>query len=70
MSKNDLNYKGKVITIKIERNIIGNIYRSYVGSKRVGISFLKQNVIDDAKKYILRTHFNKSIRKINNKKFK
>jgi hypothetical protein len=45
-------YKGKVITIKTENTIIGNIYRSYIGSKRAGVSFSKQNVIEDAKKYI------------------
>ena len=47
-----MKYKEKTITIKIERNIIGNIYRSYVGRKKIATSFSKQNVVDDAKKYI------------------
>ena len=34
-----MKYKEKNITIKIERNIIGNIYRSYVGRKKIATSF-------------------------------
>ena len=45
-------YKGKIIRVKSTMNPVSTIYTSYVGGKKIAVSFVKKNVIDDAKKYI------------------